>query len=143
MEMRLSDQRGRGSGCFCCRVSVVGGGGTRSEAFQVFGSSLQDTEEMRPWGLRWWELRAGVKCWLFLFLLTISLPLFQTLFHVTPFLSFVAPLLLLRNVWLSFSFFSLEFYFSLTPFFSYVMKTVFYLLLRCHFDTILFSLLDF
>ena len=78
-----------------------------------------------------------------LFLLTISVPLLHTLFHVTSFLSFVVPLLLLPNVWLSFSFFLLEFYFSLAPFFSYVMETIFYLLSRYHFDTILFSLLDF
>lgn len=38
--------------CFCCRVSqsAMGWGRTGSETLQVFGSSLQDTEEKRPLG---------------------------------------------------------------------------------------------
>ena len=51
MEMRQIREEGAVE-CFCCRVSqsVVGWGRTGSENFQVFGSSLQDIEEMRPLG---------------------------------------------------------------------------------------------
>lgn len=119
------------------------GAGLGVQLFRSLAAVCRTQKRWGLYGLRWWEREGRYEMLTFLFLLAISVPLLQMLFHVTSFLSFAVPLLLFPNVWLSFSFFLLEFYFSLAPFFSYVMEPVFYLLPRYHFDTILFSLLDF